>query len=87
MCVEVERGIVTNKKKDIIDSALLRRFPVKHEVTRLTRNERIALRKNFLASLPLEIPSVAKEEIMRMAEQDCTQADLNVMLTEKIADV
>ena len=24
---------------------------------------------------------------MRMAEQDCTQADLNVMLTEKIADV
>ena len=79
--------LAATNRKDIIDSALLRRFPVKHEVTRLTRNERIALYKNFLASLSLGIPSVAKEEIMRMAEQDCTQADLNVMLTEKIADV
>ena len=79
--------LVATNRKDIIDNALLRRFSVKHEVVKLQKEERIALCENFLSSLPLEIPSSVRDEILREAELDSTQARLILMMTNYIADI
>lgn len=68
---------------DIIDEALLRRFTTKHEVKRLSKQERYEMASKFLADVDFDYND---EWLIGICERDNTQAGLMNELVEALVE-
>lgn len=65
--------LAATNRLDILDEALLRRFTIKHEIKRLTAEERFAMAKKFLDDVGFACDD---EWLHSLADKDNTQAGL-----------
>ena len=70
-------------REDIIDEALMRRFSIKHEVKRLSEEERYQMSKSFLN----DVGYIFKEDWLHgICKKDATQAELKNRLIEALVE-
>lgn len=70
-------------REDIIDEALMRRFSIKHEVKRLSEEERYQMSKSFLD----DVGYVFEEDWLRgICKKDATQAELKNRLIDALVE-